>query len=195
VHNYATLRSEIEARMIEKMHYSGFFRPILTSYLGLFTRIIGLFICLIVLPSVLQAADKSLFTTSQLRIITAADSKSGQVKKPILILIELAASGKARVQGLQGRRFLAPNSGMLFDFIKPQIISMWMKNTHISLDMIFIGDDGRILHIAENTEPFSLKSVLSRVPARAVLELKAGSADRMGIEPGHHIDHPIFKKK
>ena len=132
---------------------------------------------------------------SKLRIVAAADMKSGQAKKPILISIELAATEKARVQGLQGRRFLAPNSGMLFDFIKPQIISMWMKNTHISLDMIFVGNDGRIVYIAENTEPFSLKTILSPVPTRAVLELKAGSADHMGIEPGYRIEHPIFMKK
>ena len=177
--------------MIDKMHRSGVFRLILP-------KIILLLVCVIALSGVSLAAEKSLFSKSQLRIIASVDTKSGQAnqaKQPILIAIELAATEKARVQGLQGRRFLAPNMGMLFDFIKPQRISMWMKNTHISLDMVFIGDDGRILHIAENTEPFSLKTIVSPVPARAVLELKAGSADQMGIEPGYRIEHPIFMRK
>ena len=174
--------------MIDKMHRSGVFRLILP-------KIILLLVCVIALSGVSLAAEKSLFSKSQLRIIASVDTKSGQAKQPILIAIELAATEKARVQGLQGRRFLAPNTGMLFDFIKPQRISMWMKNTHISLDMVFIGDDGRILHIAENTEPFSLKTIVSPVPARAVLELKAGSADQMGIEPGYRIEHPIFMRK
>lgn len=174
--------------MIEKMHRSGVFRLILV-------RFIPLFVCLIAAIGAVQAADNSLFTKSQLRIVTAAKTPLGKTSKPIIIAIELAATEKARIQGLQGRRFLAPNAGMLFDFIKPQIISMWMKNTHISLDMIFIGADGRILHIVENTEPFSLKTIVSPVSARAVLELKAGSADQLVIEPGHWVEHPIFMKK
>ena len=84
---------------------------------------------------------------------------------------------------------------MLFDFIKPQIVSMWMKNTFIPLDMLFIGADGRIVHIAENTEPFSLKTITSPVPASAVLELKAGSAARWGIAIGDRVEHPIFMRK
>lgn len=160
------------------------FRSIKISVVGF---VVSLFIAMFIANGSLQAGDKSLFLSSKLRIITDQGA--------IPFSVELAATPQARVQGLQGRRYLAKDSGMLFDFIKPQIISMWMKNTHISLDMLFIGSDGRILHIAENTEPLSLKSILSPVPAQAVLELKAGSADRLGIRPGHRIEHPIFMKK
>lgn len=166
--------------MIEKMHRFGVLRSILW---GLF----GFILCIFAVTSGLHAGEKPLFTASELPIVTD--------QRAITVSVEVASTHRARIQGLQGRRHLAAKSGMLFDFIKPQIISMWMKNTYISLDMIFIGADGRILHIAENTEPFSLKSILSPVPARAVLEMKAGSADRYGIEPGHRVEHPIFVKK
>ncbi|MEQ8196287.1 MAG: DUF192 domain-containing protein [Rhodospirillales bacterium] len=108
--------------------------------------------------------------------------------------VELAATPEARAQGLQGRRFLAPDSGMLFDFGRSKIITMWMKNTFIPLDMIFIAADGRIVHIARNTEPFSLETIRSPVPASAVLELMAGAARRLGIEPGDRVEHGIFKR-
>jgi uncharacterized membrane protein (UPF0127 family) len=81
---------------------------------------------------------------------------------------------------------------MLFDFNTEQPISMWMKNTYIPLDMIFIRNDGRVSRIAENTEPMSLKVISSAGPARAVLEVIAGTARKYGIAPGDRVAHPMF---
>jgi uncharacterized membrane protein (UPF0127 family) len=92
------------------------------------------------------------------------------------------------------RKELADGRGMLFDFTPEQQVSMWMKNTFVSLDMIFITGDGRVLRIAENTEPQSLKIISSGGPARAVLEVVAGTAKKYGIAPGDQVVHPLFKK-
>src|SRR5437762_14006872 len=75
--------------------------------------------------------------------------------------VELAATEEEKTTGLMYRKELPDGKGMLFDFSPAQEISMWMKNTYISLDMIFIRPDGRILRIAENTEPFSTKIIPS----------------------------------
>jgi uncharacterized membrane protein (UPF0127 family) len=81
---------------------------------------------------------------------------------------------------------------MLFDFSPEQQVSMWMKNTYISLDMIFIRADGRILRIAEGTEPLSTKIISSGGLAKGVLEVIAGTAQKYGIQPGDRVAHPLF---
>ena len=84
---------------------------------------------------------------------------------------------------------------MLFPYDREQEVSMWMQNTYVSLDMIFIRKDGRIHRIAENTEPMSTKIISSRGPARAVLEVVAGTAQKYGIRPGDRVGHPLFGSK
>jgi uncharacterized protein len=74
-----------------------------------------------------------------------------------------------------------------------ELVSMWMKNTYISLDMLFIRPDGTIARIAANTEPLSTRTVSSGEPVLSVLELNAGSAARLGIRPGDRVEHPLFK--
>ncbi|KQT29380.1 MAG: DUF192 domain-containing protein [Bradyrhizobium sp.] len=109
--------------------------------------------------------------------------------------VEMATTEDERRTGLMYRKELADGKGMLFDFNPEQEISMWMKNTYVSLDMIFIRADGRILRIAENTEPLSTKIISSRGPARAVLEVVAGTAQKYGIRPGDRVGHPLFGSK
>lgn len=109
--------------------------------------------------------------------------------------IEMATTDEEKQTGLMYRKELADGKGMLFDFSPEQQISMWMKNTYISLDMIFIRADGRILRIAENTEPMSTKIISSQGPARAVLEVVAGTAQKYGIRPGDRVGHPLFGSK
>ena len=109
--------------------------------------------------------------------------------------VEMATTDKERETGLMYRKELADGRGMLFDFTPEQPVSMWMKNTYISLDMIFIGANGRILRIAENTEPQSLKIISSGGPAKGVLEVIAGTAKKYGIAPGDQVIHPLFGKK
>jgi uncharacterized membrane protein (UPF0127 family) len=81
---------------------------------------------------------------------------------------------------------------MLFDFQREQDVSFWMQNTYISLDMLFIKADGRILRIAENTTPLSTRMIPSGGPVRAVLEVIGGTARKLGIAAGDRVAHPIF---
>jgi len=106
--------------------------------------------------------------------------------------VEMATTEEEKTTGLMYRKEMADGKGMLFDFSPEQEVSMWMKNTYISLDMIFIRADGRILRIAENTEPLSTKIIPSRGLAKAVLEVIAGTAQKYGIAPGDRVAHPLF---
>ena len=109
--------------------------------------------------------------------------------------VEMAVTDEQRAKGLMFRKELPEGKGMLFDFKRDQEVSMWMENTFVSLDMIFIRADGRILRIAENTEPLSTRIISSRGPARAVLEVVAGTAQKYGIRPGDRVGHPLFGGK
>ncbi|KRR09648.1 hypothetical protein CQ12_13720 [Bradyrhizobium jicamae] len=109
--------------------------------------------------------------------------------------VEMATTEEEKTQGLMYRKELPDGKGMLFDFSPEQQISMWMKNTYIPLDMIFIRADGRILRIAENTEPMSTKIISSGGLARGVLEVIAGTAQKYGIQPGDRVAHPLFNKR
>lgn len=106
--------------------------------------------------------------------------------------VEVAKTDQERATGLMYRRELPEGRGMLFDFSPEQQVSMWMKNTFIPLDMIFIRGDGRILRIAENTEPQSEKIISSGGLARGVLEVIGGTARKYGIAPGDRVAHPLF---
>jgi len=106
--------------------------------------------------------------------------------------VEMATTEEEKTTGLMYRKELADGKGMLFDFSPEEEVSMWMKNTYISLDMIFIRADGRILRIAENTEPMSTRIIPSRGLAKGVLEVIAGTAQKYGIAPGDRVAHPLF---
>lgn len=106
--------------------------------------------------------------------------------------IEMALTNRQQAQGLMFRRSMAADAGMMFDYRAPQIITMWMRNTFIPLDMIFVGADGRIINIAERTVPQSEAIVPSARPARAVIEVNGGTANRLGIKPGDTVEHAIF---
>jgi uncharacterized membrane protein (UPF0127 family) len=109
--------------------------------------------------------------------------------------VEIATTEEEKTTGLMYRKELADGKGMLFDFSPEQEVSMWMKNTYIPLDMIFIRADGRILRIAENTEPLSTKIIPSRGLAKGVLEVIGGTAQKYGIAPGDRVAHPLFNAK
>lgn len=106
--------------------------------------------------------------------------------------VEVARSDKERATGLMYRKELPDGRGMLFDFSREQEVTMWMKNTYVSLDMIFIRRDGRIHSIAENTTPLSEAVVSSKGPAFAVLEVVAGTSKKLGLAPGDQVAHPMF---
>lgn len=130
------------------------------------------------------AAESGPFALTPLVIRTPTESH--------LFQVELAETADQRMQGLQGRRTLDPQAGMLFVFDSEAIATMWMKNTLIPLDMLFVSSNGRIVGIATNTKPFSLRPLSSPGPVKAVLELNAGTAERLGITPGDRVLHPAF---
>lgn len=109
--------------------------------------------------------------------------------------VEMAVTPEDRSKGLMFRKELPPGQGMLFDFEGEGPIAMWMRNTFISLDMIFIRADGRIARIAENTTPHSETTIPSGAPVKAVLEVVAGTAKRLGIATGDRIAHRIFRSR
>jgi uncharacterized membrane protein (UPF0127 family) len=109
--------------------------------------------------------------------------------------VEIADTEPEREKGLMFRKSLPDGQGMLFDFHQDQQVGFWMKNTYIPLDMIFIRGDGRIVSIAQDTEPMSEKVIYSAAPVRAVLEVKAGTARRLGIAPGDQVANPIFRAR
>jgi uncharacterized protein len=106
--------------------------------------------------------------------------------------VEVVNNDAERTRGLMFRKSLPEGQGMLFDFKHDQPVSFWMHNTYISLDMIFIGSDGRVVHIAENAKPLSDDLIPSTAPVRAVLEVIAGTAQKLSIAPGDRVTGSIF---
>jgi uncharacterized membrane protein (UPF0127 family) len=95
-------------------------------------------------------------------------------------------------QGLMFVRWLPPDHGMLFPQAAPQVMTMWMKNTLIALDMLFIDPQGRIVYIRENTTPQSLDLISTPTPVKAVLELAGGICSRLGVHVGDRVEHRLF---
>ena len=108
------------------------------------------------------------------------------------ITVEVAATDQERSTGLMFRKSLGDKEGMIFVYPDDELITMWMKNTYIPLDMIFVRADGTIQRIAQDTEPFSEQTISSGDKVRAVIEVKAGSAKRLGLKSGDKVEYPIF---
>jgi uncharacterized protein len=105
---------------------------------------------------------------------------------------EIADTPELRRRGLMYRHRLPEDRAMLFDWGRVEPVSMWMRNTYVSLDMIFIAADGRVVRVAEATEPLSEKTISSGVPVAAVLEVVAGTAKRIGLKAGDRVRHRMF---
>jgi uncharacterized membrane protein (UPF0127 family) len=108
--------------------------------------------------------------------------------------IWIADDDARRARGLMFVQHLDDDQGMLFIYPATQEISMWMKNTYIPLDMVFIDSGGKVVHVVANTKPHSLESITSTKPVLAVLELKAGTASRLKIAPGALVMHEAFER-
>lgn len=137
-----------------------------------------------ILPSLAGAQNAVRFPKSQLAIDTLEGRKNFNV--------ELAISDAQQSRGLMFRESMSANAGMLFDYRFSQRITMWMRNTLIPLDMIFIGADGRVINVVERTIPHSEAIIASKGRARAVLEVNGGTASRLGIKAGTKVYHRIF---
>jgi uncharacterized membrane protein (UPF0127 family) len=126
------------------------------------------------------------FETDRLVIETAEGTRHD-------IRIELATTPHQQQQGLMFRRDMAADAGMLFVYSSVGMLSMWMKNTVIPLDMLFIADGGRIVKIVERTIPLSLKTISSDRPVRGVLEVNGGTVARLGIRRGDRVLYGAFE--
>lgn len=104
--------------------------------------------------------------------------------------VETMRTPEERAQGLMFRRHLDADAGMLFDFQQPMVTHMWMKNTYIPLDMMFIREDGAIANIVADTQPHSTAVLSSTGKVRYVLEVNAGTTARLGIRPGDRVILP-----
>lgn len=104
---------------------------------------------------------------------------------------ELANTPQAQTRGLMFRTEIADDEAMLFPSDVPQTRSFWMRNTPISLDIVFVGTDNRITNIAERTEPYSLESLPSEGLAIAVLEIRGGLSEELGIGPGDLVEYSL----
>ncbi|KQU35405.1 hypothetical protein ASG63_01500 [Methylobacterium sp. Leaf94] len=133
---------------------------------------------------------------------TAQDTASGPTE-PLSIVgrqgrhvfaVEVMRTDADRSRGLMYRRTMAPDHGMLFDFQASAPVAMWMKNTYLPLDMLFIRADGTIAKIAADTEPLSTKVIPSNEPVLSVLELNAGTAARLRIHAGDRVEHALFER-
>ena len=146
--------------------------------------LVGLLLLLLSACAAAQTGPQMLATT-ELEI-----DSSGQRHR---FTVELARKPEERATGLMFRTEMAADRGMLFDYEREQPVSMWMKNTFIPLDMLFIRADGRIANIAEWTTPRSLEEVASKGAVKAVLELNGGTAARLGLKPGDRVRHALFQ--
>jgi hypothetical protein len=111
---------------------------------------------------------------------------------PVELRLELADEPAERTVGLMFRERLAERTGMLFDFGNVGPVAMWMRNTVIPLDMLFLAESGRIVHIRARTTPHSLDTITPGTPVRGVIELAGGEAARLGIAPGDLVVRPLF---
>lgn len=131
-----------------------------------------------------QVAEPARHPISGLEVIDLVVERGN---KRVPFKVEVAASAEAQARGLMFRTALGDDEGMLFPSAAPEPCSFWMKNTPLSLDIIFVGPDRRISNIAANTVPYSLDPVQSSGLATAVLELRAGRAKELGIVPGDKV--------
>ena len=108
--------------------------------------------------------------------------------------VEVMRTPDQRAKGLMHRNSMPADRGMLFDFARTEPVAMWMQNTFITLDMVFIRADGTISRIAQRTEPLSRRTIPSGEPVLSVLEINGGIAEKLGIKPGDRVEHALFRR-
>jgi uncharacterized protein len=140
-----------------------------------------LFVCALLISSASLAAELP-------RDVVLVEAGASQYR----FEVEIADDPVERAEGLMYRRSLADNAGMLFLYPKPQPVEFWMKNTPLSLDIVFVREDGTIAHIAESTTPMSEQLIPSGEPVRAVLEVKAGTMRLLGVTAGDRLRNATY---
>jgi len=147
-------------------------------------RYFALGVLLLLFADAAAYAQLETFPKAELTIVSASG--------PHKFTVEVATTPGQMEQGLMFRRTLAGDAGMIFDYGAPSMAAMWMKNTLIPLDMLFVDARGRVINIHERAIPGSLDPIGAAAPARAVIELNGGTTARLGIKPGDRVVFPIF---
>jgi uncharacterized protein len=106
---------------------------------------------------------------------------------------EVMKTPEQRSKGLMFRQFMPEDRGMLFDFDREEPVAMWMRNTYIPLDMVFIRANGVIHRIHERAQPLDETTIPAGAPVRYVLELNGGIAAKLGLKAGDRVKHPLIK--
>ena len=138
-------------------------------------------------------------------LLTACSKKDNKLSElvfmtsdgPVTYQVETAVTKDEMSRGLMERKSLAENSGMLFALQGQQEIAMWMQDTYIPLDMVFVNQDGKIVWIYQNAEPMSTRLIRPQTtePLSAVIEINAGDVEKNGIKVGDTVQHELLKKK
>jgi uncharacterized protein len=145
-----------------------------------FWPVLSLILLLAILPNSAQSGSEKLTISTQTGVFPFS--------------VEVMRSEPEREKGLMFRRYLPADRGMLFDFKVEAPVMMWMKNTYLPLDMIFITRNGVVKTVVENAEPMSEQIIPSGGNVFAVLEVNAGTAAKIGVKAGDRVAHPIFDK-
>ena len=143
-----------------------------------------LLLLLALLAAPIAAAQQPPLPTQPLTILTDGG--------PRKFTVEVAQTPEQRELGLMFRRSMPLDAGMIFDFKEPTPAEMWMENTLIPLDMLFVDEHGRIVNIHERAVPQSTDKIAAAAPVRAVIELNGGVAKVLGIKPGDRVEFPLF---
>jgi uncharacterized protein len=152
--------------------------------LGRAARRAALFVVVLAMLSGHLLQPASAMRRETLKLLTAQGERT--------IDVEVTETPEEKAQGLMFRSKLADTSGMLFFYEQPQEITMWMRNTYIPLDMVFIRPNGTVHRIEVRTEPLSEAIIASHGPVVACLELAGGAAGRLGLKAGDRVAHPLF---
>ena len=167
-------------RAMGLLHVPNWFRNVMIPR-PVLLRLVTIALCLMISDAPAMAASLAVET-----IVIETQTK------PQTLHVEIASTPAARAHGLMGRKRLPQNTGMLFDFRKPLMVAFWMKDTPLSLDMLFVRADGTISTIATNAVPFSEHEITSVEPIRAVIEIGGGQANALGIAPGNVVHARAF---
>lgn len=144
------------------------------------------------------------FSIGVLMLAVAWPAIAGMRREPVTLVTsqgervidaEIAVSGDEKARGLMFRTSLPDTDGMLFTYDAAQEITMWMRNTYITLDMVFIRADGVVHRVEARTEPLSERIIASNGQVTAVLELAGGATERLGLKAGDRVRHPHFRAK
>ena len=146
----------------------------------------GAIVAIAILAAASVSALAQTFATETLTVRTSGGASH-------VFTVELATTSDQRALGLMNRDMMAADHGMLFDFGRVRPVQMWMRNTPLPLDMVFLDETGTVTHVAERTTPFSDAIIDSGGPVSHVLELNAGISRLIGLKPGDRVEHASLR--